>query len=381
MRKNIAEIFFIILLLPFIQGFSQNARFDSLINKGVYQIYNIQFEKAEKTFGQLRNNYPDHPAGRFFEAMILWWKIRIDFSEESYDEILIAKLDSTIAYCDSLLEINSKNPDAIFFKGGSLGFRGWLAAVRKDWLDAALDGKDAMPLVHRAYELDSTNADVQLGFGIYNYYAEVIPEEYPFIKPFMIFFPGGDRVKGLNQLKYAAEKGRYANIESKYFMAQLYYRYEKNYRMTEYYCKELIRDFPDNPRFNSFLGRTYIKMNNYPKAARIFTKVLKKASEGKPGFIPKYQREAHYYIAYNHKKRHEFDKAWIAFEKCIELCKILDTEDQTGFWVNSVLCLGELSDLKGKREDAIKYYEEVLEMDEFGQSHELAERYIEKPYK
>ena len=75
------------------------------------------------------------------------------------------------------------------FKGGAIGFRGRLRATRDSWIKAADDGREALPIVEQASKLDSNNTDVELGFGIYNYYAAVIPDEYPMIKPLMIFFP------------------------------------------------------------------------------------------------------------------------------------------------------------------------------------------------
>ena len=131
----------------------------------------------------------------------------IDLDNEEYDDEFIDKLEETIDYCDDLIDENSEDVDAIFFKGGALGFRGRLYSVRESWFNAALDGKDALPLVHEAYRIDPANDDVQLGFGIYNYFADVIPEKYPFLKPLMIFFPSGDKKKGIEQLKKAAENG------------------------------------------------------------------------------------------------------------------------------------------------------------------------------
>lgn len=62
-----------------------------------------------------------------------------------------------------------------------------MRALRESWLKAADDGREALPIVEEASALDPDNMDVQLGFGIYNYYADVIPNEYPILKPLMIF--------------------------------------------------------------------------------------------------------------------------------------------------------------------------------------------------
>ncbi len=208
-------LFFLVIQAGFLQA--QSPEFDSLITTGIHQIYNIKFPDAEVTFRKVIANYPDHPAGRFFLAMIDWWRILLDLDNESNDELFFQKLEDVIYQCDQMLEQDPDNVDALFFKGGAIGFRGRLRAYRESWIKAADDGREALPIVERASELDPSNMDVQLGFGIYNYYASVIPNDYPFLKPLMIFFPSGDKEKGISQLNTTASNGKYAKYEASIF--------------------------------------------------------------------------------------------------------------------------------------------------------------------
>lgn len=188
--KNLILLNLIFLLFSsFITA--QDEKYDSLVTNGIKQIYNIKFDKAETTFRELIADYPDHPAGRFFLAMIDWWKILLNPDDESHDELFFQKLEDVIYQCDQLLDKNPGDVDALFFKGGAIGFRGRLRSLRESWLKAADDGREALPIVERASTLDSNNVDVQLGFGIYDYYASVIPDEFPLLKPLMIFFSFG----------------------------------------------------------------------------------------------------------------------------------------------------------------------------------------------
>ena len=189
--------------------FSQKQTYDSLVKAGINQIYSIKFEEAEKTFQVLKKEYPKHPASRFFFAMIDWWNIILSEENEELDDRFYENIEETVDFCDEILDNNPDDVDAMFFKGGAIGFRGRLNVIRENWFSAANDGREALPLVEHAYELDPTNVDVQLGFGIYNYLAAVIPERYPIVKPVMIFFPEGNKELGLEQLKEAAASGKY----------------------------------------------------------------------------------------------------------------------------------------------------------------------------
>jgi len=363
--------------------YSQNydwVRHDSLVKAGINQIYSIQLDQADKTFDRVVKEYPTHPSGKFFKAMTTWWRILLDLENESMDDKFYDQLEEVIDLCDDILDNNEKNVDAMFFKGGSLGFRGQLLAIRESWFKAALDGKEGLNLVFKSYEVNPKNIDVQLGFGIYHYYADVIPQKYPVVKPFMIFFPKGDKEKGLKELEYVALNGRYTLIESRHFLQKLNFQFEENMEESRRWGKALLREFPNNPNFQKYYGLTYVKENNYPEAAKTFREIFLKAEKGFPGYNKRYKREASYYIGMDFKQKNIADSAAYYFEKSEKLSREIDKKEASGFLINTVLYLGMLYDQLNQRDKAIKYYNEVLQLKERNDSHDLARRYLKTPY-
>ncbi len=377
------KIFIVFFLIGFNSVFAETSKFDSLVTAGIHQIYNIKFQKAESTFRILIADYPDHPAGRFFLAMIDWWKILLDPDSETYDDIFFQKLEDVIYQCDEILKKKPDNIDALFFKGGAIGFRGRLRAFRESWLKAADDGREALPIVEKAASLDPKNVDVQLGFGIYDYYAAVIPEQNPFLKPLMIFFPSGDKERGIKELKNTAENGKYTKYEARYFLMTLYYNYENNPYAADEYAKELTKDFPDNPTFERWEGRISVKKGDYASAFKIFQDVLKKGEMNYTGYNTlSAKREAVYYLGVQYKNIKLLDSAEYYFNQCAQLSKQIEKgKEESGFLINSYLYLGMLNDLQGNRDKAVKYYKELLDMREYGKSHSLAKNYLDIPYK
>lgn len=365
-----------LIILIFIFSFNTFAQsdFEARVQKGIKEIYNIKFEDAEKTFRNLIADYPNHPAGRFFLAMIDWWKILLDIDNETYDDIFFQKLEDVIFQCDQILKNDPENVDALFFKGGAIGFRGRLRSVRDSWLKAADDGREALPIVERAAKLDPDNLDVQLGFGIYNYYAAVIPEEYPMIKPLMIFFPSGNKEEGIRQLRNTAFNGKYAKYEARYFLMTIYYRYESNPYLAEEFARMLVEDFPDNPSFQRWLGRIYVRQGKMQLADSLFKDVLRKANENFYGYnFPASLREANYYVGYNYKLNNEPDSARIYLQRCVEISEQIDKDEESGFLINSILYLAQISESKNLFEEAISYYERLLKMRDWGNSHSIAQ--------
>jgi len=354
--------------------YANNTRFDSLITAGIDQIYNIKLSEAKTTFGLVIKEFPKQPAGYFFDTMILWWKILLDFSNEKYDDQFIDRLEYVIDFCDDILDKDPKNVDALFFKGGSLGFRGRLYAYRENWFDAALDGKDALPLVYSAYSADPKNIDVQLGFGIYNYYASVIPEKFPAVKPFMVFFPKGDKEKGLKQLDYVSRDGKYAKIESLYFLATSYFSIENNYDKAMDYTLKLTSQYPDNPKFQSLLGRIWIRTNSYKTAAPIFREIFKRSIAGMPGYNDVAKREAVYYLGAYYDEISKYDSAKYYFEICETASNKLDEDEESGFLINAGLYLGKIYARFGDTKKAIKKFEQVLDYREYNESYSKAKK-------
>jgi tetratricopeptide (TPR) repeat protein len=372
----------ILFLFACVAANAQGAKFDSTASQGIKQIYDLQFPKAEETFRRLMADYPDHPAGRFFLAMIDWWKILVDADVESFDDLFFQKLEDVIYQCDDLLKKNPQDVDALFFKGGAIGFRGRLRAFRESWIKAADDGREALPIVERASKLDPNNLDVQLGFGIYNYYASVIPNEFPLLKPLMIFFPKGDKQKGIEQLTNTAMNGKYAKYEARYFLMTLYFTYENDAFKAGEFAKLLSADFPDNPVFERWNGRIEARKGDYPACSAVFQDVLNKAGKNYFGYNNhKAIREACYYIGVEERNEKKLDSAKIYFERCADISSLADKKEESGFLINSVLYLGMINDIQGNRDKAKDYYNKLLDMKEYGNSHSLAKLYLDKPYK
>ncbi|MGB9665207.1 MAG: tetratricopeptide repeat protein [Ignavibacteria bacterium] len=361
--------------------FVHTADFDARVKKGIDHIYNIQFDSAETVFKKLMLDYPDSPAGRFFLAMIDWWKIAIDPDNESLDNLFFEKLEDVIYHCDQILKIDDKNLDAIFFKGGAIGFRGRLRGLRDSWIKAADDGREALPLLQLAWSIDSTNYDLLFGMGIYNYFAEVIPDEFPYVKPLMIFFPKGNKKLGIQQLQIASEKAKYASTESMYFLLYIFYHYEEDIFQARKYASILHEKYPFNPIFHRYLGRTYIRYGDYKTASDIFKEIYDRSEKGFSGYTKNAMREAAYYIGMNYRFEGKYDSSAFFFKKCVDISKEIDKRgDESGFQSYAALNLGMVYDLMGRRDEAIEAYKYVLSIKNWSDAHSSAERYIQKPY-
>jgi len=381
MRKCFIISLFISTFLTQI-SFAQTDIRDSLITTGIDQIYSIKFKLSESTFQTLKNNFPSDLSSTFFLTMIDWWRILLNTTNEKYDDGFLIKLNNIIEKCDSILDKEPNNVDVLFFKGGAIGFRGRLRALRHSWLKAADDGRLALPIIQKVTSLDPNNYDAIFGLGIYNYYASILPDKYPILKPFMLFMPSTDKDEGIRQVKLTAEKGKYAKYEANYFLMLIYFLDENKPFESYKYASLLAKKFPDNPVFEKWKGRIASKVGNSLTASEIFKNVLLKGQNKMMGYDDDITiREALYYIADQYWRTNKIDSSKILFEKCVDYSKKIDSDKGEGFYVNALIYLGMIQDVKNNRKAAIEYYKKVLDMDNYKQSHELAEKYLETPFK
>jgi len=354
---------------------------DTRVQKGIDHIYNIEFDAADREFAQIIALRPDHPAGYFFQAMTQWWRILSNFDDESKDEQFYSLIERVVRVCEQRLKRDKNDVTALFFKGGAIGFRGRLRVNRGKWLAAADDGVTALSAIRKAHELDANNTDVLLGIGIYNYYAEVVPTQYPILKPIMLFLPSGNKQKGLDQLEQAAASAKYAKVEAMYFLLQTYFSYEKQYVKALDLALQLHRMYPRNPLFHRMYGRCFVSLGNWKEAHRVFSEVEQKFRNRQQGYDIYDGREAYYYLGRYQFLFGDLNEALRLLYKCDELSRTIDQQGPSGFMSMANLTIGMIYDLQGRRASAQAQYQKVLNMKEYERAHEEARRYLQEPYR
>lgn len=353
---------------------------DSLVLAGADYIYNIEFDRAEQCFKQVIEKYPLAPAGYFLDAMVEWWKIAVYRESQQFDEIFLKKIDRVIEICDAILDTNEFEIGALFFKGGALGYRGRFHVLRGNWFRAATDGYKAFQILIKCLNIAPNNYDIMLGTGIYNYFAEAFPEQNPSIKPLMAFVPKGDKKIGILQLEAASKNARYAKIEAKFVLLQIYYDFEKNAYSALPIAEELARMYPANPVFQRYLGRCYVSSFMLEAWQEQWQKILENYRQRKAGFDLQTAREALYYLGSALMEKNQLDDALKYFYKCDEVCRIIDRDGPSPFMIYLNLKIGKIYDIQGKRKYAIEQYNKVLSWKNYRDSHEQAKKYLQVPF-
>ncbi|WP_018617917.1 hypothetical protein [Spirosoma luteum] len=331
--------------------------------EAINQMYNYKFYEADKEFRWLRLRYPNHPMPYFLMGLAEWWKIVPNTDVTDYDDRCLALMDTTITLAEKLYDDSENKLEPAFFLAAAYAFKGRLYSERKKWTKATLAGKNALKYFQKCKGNSDLNPELLFGDGMYNYYAQWIPENYPLLKPVLMLFPKGNKNAGIKELEKTANTAFYTRVEARYFLVQIYgmeNQYDKAYEMSKY----MTEQYPDNPFFERYYARSAFVTGRLPEAERVSKDILAKIEQGKTGYEGVSGRTAAYILAYTnqlfYKNRPE---AKIYYQKAIDFAKQTNSVN-TGYYLSSVLGLAKIATEEKDYDLAQTYFNEVIDKGE-----------------
>ncbi|MCS6794458.1 MAG: hypothetical protein RMJ97_07645 [Raineya sp.] len=320
------------------------------------KMYNFEFEIAEKEFLQIRKRYPQHPLPYFLMALSQWWKIMPNTDNQAYDDIFLAYIDTTLAKAEQLYRANPKNVEASFFLAAAYGFKGRFHADREQWFKAASAGRNALRHMRRGKEINELSPEFMFGDGIYNYFAEWIPENYPFLAPIVATFPKGNKELGLKQLDEVARKAFYTRIMANYFLMFIYNGEGKTHLVAPI-AKRMYETYPNNPYFHRIHAISSFFMGHSEEAEKLAQEILARIEKKQFGYEAISGRFAAYILAQTHTGKN-ISKAIEYFEKVIYFAESIKAYD-SGYYQTTLEWLYRHYRQKGELEKAREYLEKL----------------------
>ena len=344
----------------------------------VDNMYNFKYALAEKQFKSIRRRYPDHPLPYFLMGLSQWWKIvPTNIQTQQYDKLFFAYMDTTIQKAEVMYDKNEKNFEASFFLAAAYGFTARLHSERSNWRKATVASKRALEFMEKAKAGNGLSPEFLFGEALFNYYSIWIHENYPMLRPVLVFFPDGDKRLGLKQLAYVANTGFYTGTESKFFLMKIYANDEKKMEDALRLSESLALKYPDNAYFQRFYARLLFVQGYFSKAEKVSLDILNKLDQQMPGYEAVSGRYASYILAYiNQHKYRDFDKAEQYYKNSIMFAEMSNERD-SGYFINSYVNLARISKEKDDLAAAKHYYEIVLQISEKkSESYKEAKEYL-----
>lgn len=324
-------------------------------------LYNFKFERAEQQFRWFKQKYAWHPLPYFLLGLSEWWKIMPGMTDRSHDEKFLAYMDSTIRVADHLHDHNPEyRIEAAFFLAAAYGFKGRLYSdeERKEWRRAALAGKRALNYLEECKEKNYLSPELLFGDALFNYFSVWVRENYPALKLVLWVFPKGDKELGLKQLKEVSYNAFYTRTEAMVWLMRIWNSYENKNEQALQLSEYLHQTYPDNPYFHRYYARMLYARGMYDEMERESKAVLARIDSGMIGYEATSGRYAAFFLGQLEESRRNHEEARKYYLQAVLFAE-QSGATESGYYLYSLIALGEIAQKQGNKAEASKYFKEV----------------------
>jgi len=372
LTKSIPVLIFILLIVG--QGYSyaqikkdtsivliNNVAMQIEISEALNDLYNFKFAKAEQQFRWFKQKYKWHPLPYFLLGLSEWWKIMPNTRNTKYDDRFMAYMDSTIMVAENLYK---KTPEykieAAFFLAAAHGFKGRLYSdeERKNWGKAAVEGKSALNYMEVCREKDYLSPELLFGDALYNYFSVWVPENYKSLKPLMWFFRKGDKQLGLKQLKEVSYNAFYTRTEAMVWLMRILNSYENDQVRAFQIAEYLHQTYPDNSYFHRYYARVLYSRGYFPELEIQSKQILARIDSAQIGYEATSGRYAAFFLGQLYENQRKLDDAKKYYALAVSYAEEIGATE-SGYYLFSLIALGEINEKQGNKAEAKKYFTEV----------------------
>jgi tetratricopeptide (TPR) repeat protein len=296
------------------------------------------------------------PVCTLLEAVSLWWQIQLDPMSRARDPEFETKVEAAIAGAEAWTTQDPSRAEAWFYLGGAYGARAQWHVLRQERLAAARDGKHIKDALERALALDPDLHDAWFGIGLYHYYADVAPTAAKVLR-WLLFLPGGDRVKGLQEMLRARNEGALLRSEADYQLHILYLWYEDNTPRALELLESLRLRHATNPHFLQLIAEVQdVYQHDLTASLRSWRALLEAARQQKLSYGEMAEMRARLGMALLLDRLFETDEA------IAQLRSVIAARPNAPFGAvaQAQLQLGQALDRMGRRSEAVAAYRAAI---------------------
>jgi hypothetical protein len=250
-----------------------------------------RFDRVE---AQLKQACPPAPAEACaaLGVVSLWWQILLEPESRRLDDQFNDRAQAAVAAGDGWTKREPRRAEAWFYLAGAYAPLVQWQVLRGERLAAARDAKRIKDALERALQLDPGLEDAHFGIGAYHYYADVAPAAAKVLR-WLLLLPGGDRVKGLQEMLQARQRGVLLGGEADYQLHVIYLWYEQQPGRALELLRGLDARYPSNPLFQQRIAEVQeVWLHDRSASAAAWQILLDRAHEGRVDNPPRTEGRA-----------------------------------------------------------------------------------------
>ncbi len=347
--------------------------------EGINGVYSLDFDTVQKNIEWVFAHYPDHPFAHFGNAMIAWsrYEYEYELSDDRQRKVFEQILDDSIDGIKRWMKQNPDDTNAYMGIGALYGLRAMFSMRNRSWVTAYFSGRKAIKNLEKSLELDPTYYDAYFGLGIYQYYAGTLPSVIKILAKIVAI--KGDPDEGVKQLNLSREKAHFTGDSSKLILIEI-----QNTRGSKYYdpqksleyIRQLRAKYPQNPLMHYVEIICLYETGHYDEVSAQAEQFLKLIGKD-PFYKDIYLSRAYTALGTVQMAKGNWQQARELFEKGRAA---IQNQEPSRWGVWNELRLGEVYDVLGEREKAVKQYRYVLSFDDKWGFDDAAKALLKTPY-
>jgi len=365
---------------------------DPLNRSAFDHFYNLDYDRSVQEFDQVLQRHPDDPfAVNHLLTTVLFRELyrmgSLDTGEYANDSFIRAAhrpadpkvkqqiqdlVHRALQLEEKSLSANPKDVVALYARGATRAqFATYTAMVEHAWFSALRNAVGARRDHERVLELAPGDTPAKLIVGAHNYVMGSLP--LALRGGFSMLGFGGNKELGLQQLRECAQATGETSTDAKILLV-LFLRREHRYDEALSLARGLIQSYPHDVLMALEEGNLLRAEGHDQEAATVYRKVWQ---AGRVGFYD----GLHYEIAalsLGDLLRGEKD-----YGEAVQSYELVNAAPQPDSETlqKANLAAGEIYDLLGKRDLALKKYQAVVAVDSSTSFAETASKYQKEPYR
>ncbi|WNJ18855.1 hypothetical protein [Pontibacter sp. G13] len=377
-------------IVPMIKGQAfDDEVFRKTSQDGLSLTYQMDYAAAHAKFMELKRAYPEHPGPYFLLAFNRWWQTYLDIPMETYYGYIEDQLEMCLEKNKELED--TKPREYVFFQFMGYALKARVASYRREWMAAVNSARKVVGPLKESLEFVGDENEFYLPAGLYHYYVATYHEFYPVVRPFLYFFPDGDKELGLEELISAGELPGMTQYEALFYLTYIYLDEIKDLPKGLAITQKLVNDFPSNTWYACDYGRALMLNGKFNQADEVLGELIARFEQQSQFDTRRIDSKESTLTSFLMIKIYQcrgqlevlrggsLDEAVKLFNKSRTSAHLAGVENHA-YLVADTFWEGAVMDLQGNRSGAIEKYKQVQKMDDNALYKELAKQYTKAPY-
>jgi len=365
---------------------------DPLTKSGTAHLYNLEYDKAIEDFEGARKQHPaDAFAINHLVQAVLFKELyrlnALDTTLYADNGFLTGKplpgdpqvktrifelADESLQLSEKRLKANPDDVEALYARGVTRGLKLTYVAIIEKSFFAALRNASASRSDHeRVLQIDPDYLDAKTVVGLHNF----VLGSMPLAARIMAGIVGmsGNKKKGLDYLYEVGRSDRETSVDARVALA-LFLRREARYQDALEIVRTLTSQYPRNFIFALEEANVLKDAGKGQDAIAAYTRVMDNSRAGV--YSDPHLERAAFGLAESLKGQRKTSEALKEYESAISLSK----QPSDGVRIRALLGAGEMYDALGKRDLALKDYNEAIAIDGTSAQADLARKYVRSAF-